>query len=108
MAERPEIFPTQWITVGTKKAVVSDVHEDSDADCTVVYLDGRNRPVYALAQWGERGWEFVKAGAAMKAVPSQNKGRDVVAILRAGLRAAPPSRNAPITPSKAIKPSPRR
>ncbi len=110
MAERPNIFPSQWITLGTKKAVVSDVHDGEETAGTVVYLDGRNRPVCAEVHWTEHGWEFVKTAGTRKTTPTDAKGREAVAILRAGLHASPPQAKNTYGPGKvtAIKPSPHR
>lgn len=111
MAERPEIVPKQWITVGMKKAVVSFVHEEgTPADCTVVYLDGRNRPMYAEVTWAEQGWEFVTRAGTSGAAHADARWHDFVTILRAGVHASPPQgKNAYATQRGAeFKSSPRR
>ncbi len=64
MATRPDIAPEQWITVGMKRAVVSRIYDDAHADGEVVYLDGRNRAVYADITWTEQGWKFLKQDGA--------------------------------------------
>jgi hypothetical protein len=110
LEERPQIVVEQWITVGAKKAVVSAVHEGAEADCTVVYLDGRNRPMYAEVVWTERGWEFVKSAGSSGPAQNDPRWRDYVTILRAGIHASPPSARRQHTPQQGgnVKPLARR
>jgi hypothetical protein len=111
LGERPEIVPQQWITVGMKKVVVSFVHDEgAPADCTVVYLDERNRPMYAEVTWTEHGWAFVTGAGPRGAAHTDDRWHDCVTIVRAGVHASPPrGRTAyPTQRGTALTPSPRR
>lgn len=51
-----------WITVGTRKAVVSKIYEDSTDKIEIVYLDDRNRAINEDAFFEDGKWHFVEAG----------------------------------------------
>ena len=86
MATRPDISPEQWIMVGKKKAVVSRVYEDGHADGEVVYLDGRNRAVYADVTWRGTVWEVLKQDGAGRYAEKEVRLRPFVHILHADRR----------------------
>ena len=86
MAARPDIAPEQWIRVGKKKAVVSRIYEDRHADGEVVYLDGRNRAVYAEVTWTGTVWEFLPQDGASRYAEKEARLRPFVHILHADSR----------------------
>ena len=86
MAARPDIAPEQWIRVGKKKAVVSRIYEDRHADGEVVYLDGRNRAVYAEVTWTGTVWEFLPQDSAGRYAEKEARLRPFVHILHADSR----------------------
>jgi len=47
VADKPEIAPGEWISIGKKspriRAVVCTVYNEPPFDCEVVYLDNRDR-----------------------------------------------------------------
>jgi hypothetical protein len=97
LATRPDISPEQWITVGLKRAVVSRVYDDAHADGEVVYLDGRNRAVYADITWTEQGWKCLKQDGTGGYAEPQARLRHFVHILHDGVHAvsaSPRSTNA--------------
>ncbi len=110
MLEKPIIVPEQWITVGMQKAVVRAVHDGTQADCTVFYLDERNRPMQAEVRWTERGWECIHSTGLSDSARTDAEGRRFLTILRTGIRAAPAPTRRPRVAARgsALKPSSRR
>ena len=58
--ERPNIKPHDWITIGTRHAVVSNIIEESDDKIKVeiVYLDDKNKAINENVIWKNNKWEF--------------------------------------------------
>ncbi len=51
-----------WISVGTRKAVVSRIYEDSTNKIEIVYLDDRDRAINEDAFFKDGKWYFAEAG----------------------------------------------
>lgn len=65
MHERPEIKPGDWITIGSKQAVVCKVydhHTDGEGVIEVVHLKG-SQPINEEAHWKDGEWRFIHASS---------------------------------------------
>ena len=51
-----------WISLGTRQAVVSRIYEDSTDKIEIVYLDDRDRAINEDAFFDDGKWHFAEAG----------------------------------------------
>ena len=84
MANRPEVSPRDWISIGERgrvSGVVCDVRAD---DVEVVYLDDRSRAINEDVRWADTHWEFAMPGQGGGYADIYQRLSEYVAILRAG------------------------
>lgn len=83
MAEKPNVEPGQWITVGTKlDTVVCAVREDDSIE--VVYLDHGDRAINEDAKWTGEIWDFAVEGPNGGYANQYKRLQEYVNILRSG------------------------
>ena len=63
MNEKPKVKPGDWITIGSKQAVVCKVydrHMDGEGVIEIVHLKG-SQPINEEAHWKDGEWRFIHA-----------------------------------------------
>jgi hypothetical protein len=90
VADRPEITPGEWISIGEKsprvKAVVCTIYNEPPFDCEVVYLDERNRAINEGVKWTGTYWDFAHQGASGGYADNYARLSRYIAILRGNMR----------------------
>ena len=86
MADRPEIAPGEWISIGEKSAtvnaVVCTVYNEPPYACEVVFLDERDRAINEEVKWAGDHWEFAHQGPSGGYADNYSRLSRYVAILR--------------------------